>query len=67
MKADMATGTESFAREGYLVVRNVFQPDEVAALASEAQTLIERTELIDVQNIRCRRQDHCETNTSEST
>jgi hypothetical protein len=36
-------------------------------LASEAQTLIERTELIDVQNIRCRRQDHCETNTSEST
>jgi len=61
MTTDLATDTESFARDGYLVVRNVFQPDELAALASEAQTLIERTELIDVQNIRCRWQDHCET------
>jgi 2-aminoethylphosphonate dioxygenase len=46
---------------GYLIVRDVFTADEVAALAAEAETLFARTELIDKDNIRCRWQDHAET------
>jgi 2-aminoethylphosphonate dioxygenase len=46
---------------GFIILREVFNTDEVAAMASEAQTLIERRELIDVNNIRCRWQGHCET------
>lgn len=46
---------------GFLVVRNVFTADEMAALASEADTLFGRQELIDTQNIRCRWQDHAQT------
>ncbi len=47
--------------DGYLILRDVFPPDEVAALASEAETLIGRTELIDSANIRCRWSDHVRT------
>jgi ectoine hydroxylase-related dioxygenase (phytanoyl-CoA dioxygenase family) len=47
--------------EGYLVVREVFTPDEVALLAAEAEALYQRKDLIDTQNIRCRWQDHVET------
>ncbi|WP_425617115.1 phytanoyl-CoA dioxygenase family protein [Anatilimnocola sp. NA78] len=46
---------------GFLVVRNVFSPEEMALLAAEADTLFSRTELIDTQNIRCRWQNHAET------
>ena len=53
-----ATLAEHFHCDGYLVLRGVFQPDEVAALASEAETLIQRLELIDTDNIRCRWQNH---------
>jgi ectoine hydroxylase-related dioxygenase (phytanoyl-CoA dioxygenase family) len=47
--------------QGYLIVRGVFGPDEVAALAGEAVTLLERKELIDTANLRCRWADHVET------
>src|SRR5262245_43861206 len=47
--------------DGYLIVRDVFSADEIAALAAEAETLVGRSELIDKQNIRCRWQDHAET------
>jgi ectoine hydroxylase-related dioxygenase (phytanoyl-CoA dioxygenase family) len=53
--------SDRYHRDGFLVVRRVFTPDDVAAMASEAQTLCERRELIDVANIRCRWQDHCAT------
>jgi 2-aminoethylphosphonate dioxygenase len=46
---------------GFLVVREVFGPEEVAALAAECETLFARDELIDKQNIRCRWQDHAKT------
>jgi ectoine hydroxylase-related dioxygenase (phytanoyl-CoA dioxygenase family) len=49
-----------YSRDGFLIVRGVFRPEEVAALASEAQTLAERNELVDTNNIRCRWQDHCD-------
>lgn len=51
---------DAYARDGFLVLRDVFDGAECAALASEAQTLIERKELIDTNNIRCRWQDHCD-------
>jgi 2-aminoethylphosphonate dioxygenase len=51
----------SYREDGYLIVREVFSGDEVAALAAEAETLFARQELIDTQNIRCRWQDHAET------
>jgi ectoine hydroxylase-related dioxygenase (phytanoyl-CoA dioxygenase family) len=47
--------------QGYLVLRRVFAGDEVAALASEAATLLGRDDLIDTANIRCRWADHVET------
>jgi ectoine hydroxylase-related dioxygenase (phytanoyl-CoA dioxygenase family) len=46
---------------GFLIVREVFAADEIAALAAECETLFARRELIDTQNIRCRWQDHAET------
>ena len=46
---------------GYLIVREAFGRDEIEALAREADQLLERRELIDVKNIRCRWQNHVET------
>jgi 2-aminoethylphosphonate dioxygenase len=50
-----------YQRLGYLIVRDVFARDEIADLADEAEQLRQRSELIDVKNIRCRWQDHIET------
>lgn len=47
--------------EGYLVLRQVFSAEEIAALAAEAETLLQRQELIDANNLRCRWSNHCET------
>jgi hypothetical protein len=47
--------------EGFLIVPRVFSADEVAALDAEALRLLGRTDLIDSQNIRCRWQNHCDT------
>src|SRR5262245_59079225 len=52
---------QSYHDTGFLIVREVFSPDEIAALAAECETLFARKELIDTQNIRCRWQDHAET------
>lgn len=52
---------EQYDRDGYAILRQVFFPEEIAALAAEAETLMARTELIDTQNIRCRWQNHVET------
>lgn len=52
---------QQYDRDGFLVLRNVFAADEIAALAAECETLVARKELIDTQNIRCRWQDHIET------
>ncbi len=47
--------------EGYLVVREVFSPVEMALVSMEADRLLERADLIDTANIRCRWQTHCDT------
>ena len=46
-----------YERDGFLVVRHVFGPDRIAALAAEAERLRQRTDLIDTNNIRCRWQN----------
>jgi hypothetical protein len=47
--------------DGFLVLRGVFRADEIGELAAEAERLFARTELIDKDNIRCRWQNHVET------
>lgn len=45
---------KAFDEQGYLIARGLFSAEEVNALASEAQTLLERKELIHQSNLRCR-------------
>jgi ectoine hydroxylase-related dioxygenase (phytanoyl-CoA dioxygenase family) len=49
-----------YDRDGFVILKGVFDADEMAALGAEADTLLTRTELIDTQNIRCRWQNHVE-------
>jgi ectoine hydroxylase-related dioxygenase (phytanoyl-CoA dioxygenase family) len=56
-----ATDVAFYHDQGYLVLREVFSPDEISALAAEADALVARAELIHKDNIRCRWQDHADT------
>ncbi len=49
---------ETFHRDGFAIFRRVFSSEEILQLEREAASLLERSELIDTQNIRCRWQDH---------
>jgi 2-aminoethylphosphonate dioxygenase len=48
--------------QGYLVLRQVFSPFEIAAVVLEAEVLLGRRDLIHTDNIRCRWQPHVVTN-----
>jgi ectoine hydroxylase-related dioxygenase (phytanoyl-CoA dioxygenase family) len=50
-----------YHNDGFLILRNVFSCAEMAELQVEASRLLERTDLIDVNNIRCRWKNHVET------
>ncbi len=52
---------EQYERDGFVRLRAVFLPEEVAELRSEADRLFQRADLIDSDNIRCRWQNHVET------
>ncbi len=54
LEADLV---RQYTSDGYLVLRRVFSPDEVAALDAEAVRLLARTDLMETNNIRCRWQD----------
>jgi ectoine hydroxylase-related dioxygenase (phytanoyl-CoA dioxygenase family) len=43
-----------YERDGFVCLRTVFSPEEVAELGGEADRLFHRTDLIDSDNIRCR-------------
>lgn len=45
---------ESYHETGYLVLRGVFEPHEMAEVEKEAVELLDRTDLIDSDNLRCR-------------
>src|SRR5215510_5255058 len=46
-----------YRRDGFLIVRGVFAPEEINELDSEACRLMELTDLMDSDNIRCRWQN----------
>jgi ectoine hydroxylase-related dioxygenase (phytanoyl-CoA dioxygenase family) len=56
-----AAHASQYRAEGYLVVRQVFPADRIAELDAEALRLRERSDLIDVDNIRCRWQNDVNT------
>ena len=60
---DVATDTDSafYHTNGYLTLRGVFSADEMAELQQEAGRLMQRSDLMDSDNIRCRWQNHVET------
>jgi hypothetical protein len=51
----------AYRGEGYLILRRLFRPEEVSALAAEADRLCARADLIDADNLRTRCQPHRET------
>lgn len=51
---------EFYDSQGYLVVRDVFSAAEIAELSDEANRVFERHDLIDTKNLRCRWQNHHE-------
>lgn len=56
-----AEQVQHYADDGFLILRNVFAPEEIARLEREAGALWWRKDLIDKDNIRCRWKDHVET------
>ena len=52
---------ESYHADGFLVLREVFAPEEMVTLQIEAGRLMQRADLMDSDNIRCRWQNHAET------
>jgi len=57
---DIKLTPEQIARyrcDGFIIVRDVFSGEEVAELDAEAARLLQRTDLIDSDNIRCRWQN----------
>src|SRR5580658_690561 len=52
---------QQYQADGFLIQREVFTRAEVDELAAEAARLLERKDLIDIDNIRCRWQNHAET------
>ena len=50
---------QSYLEDGFLIRRRIFSPDEMARVADEADALLERTDLIDKFNLRCRFQSQC--------
>ncbi len=56
-----ASDCDFYHEQGYLIVREVFPAELMAEAAREAETLLERRDLMDVQNLRCRWQNHIQT------
>src|SRR5262245_46615006 len=47
----------NYHRDGFTIVRDIFSREEIAELDAEAWRLMQRTDLIDSDNIRCRWQN----------
>ena len=50
----------SYHERGFLVLRGVFAPAEMALVSMEAERLLQRDDLIDTRNLRCRWQPGCD-------
>ncbi len=53
--------TRKYAACGYGIIRQLLSPTEITTLQAEATQLLERTDLIHTNNLRCRWQQDCET------
>lgn len=61
-KAELAPELRvQYHEDGFITLRGIFAPDEMAALRAEADRLFARADLIDSDNLRCRWQNHVET------
>jgi hypothetical protein len=49
----------AYEHQGFLIVRGVFTANEISAAAAEAERLLDRKDLIDQRNLRCRWQPNC--------
>ena len=49
-----AAPREAYERDGFIVFRRLFRPKEIAHAATEAEQLLQRHDLIDTRNLRCR-------------
>lgn len=47
-----------FRETGFAVVRGVFSIPEIAAVSDEANRVLRLSQLIDINNLRCRGQNH---------
>jgi hypothetical protein len=52
---------EQYQRDGFLILRGLFNAREISELSEDAGRLLQRKDLIDSDNIRCRWQNHVET------
>lgn len=52
---------QQYENEGYLIVRSFFPAEEIIAAGRETEPLLERTDLIAFENLRCWFQLHCDT------
>lgn len=55
-EADHAT----YRRDGFLILRRVIAPDEIARLAADCDVLARRDDILQPENMRCRFQPHIE-------
>src|SRR4051812_42497409 len=52
---------ESFTRDGYLILKGFFPEEQIISVARETESLLDRTDLIAFENLRCWFQLHCDT------
>ncbi len=57
---------EAYDRDGYVILRALFDPEEMREADAEAQALLTRTGLISTRNLRCRWQPIVETGSAAS-
>ena len=61
MNAVSLADQEAYDRDGFLILRGLFGPEEMAAADADARLLLSRNDLISTRNLRCRFQPHVET------
>src|SRR5580700_9112044 len=52
---------QCYREDGFLILRGVFSGAEMAMLSIEVERLLQRIDLIDTRNLRCRWQNHVDT------
>src|SRR5262245_16416074 len=61
MRGRSPESIEKYKRDGVMILRGVFSPSEMDAVARETTALLERSDLMDAHNLRVRWQYHYET------